>query len=229
VGSATDRLLPASRRGIITGNSVHKLASVLGLGNVDEMYRRLVSTWPDPDRIVHGAHEPDLPWQAMKAELPNPAERMMLFDLLGYLPDDILAKVDRASMGTSLEVRAPLLDHRVVEFAWRLPVDQKIRDGVGKWILRRVLERHVPRSLFERPKHGFGIPIDAWLRGPLREWAEDLLSQQRLEREGFLDPTPVRSALREHLQGKKNHQYRLWTVLMFESWLEQRQTVGRPR
>jgi len=152
---------------------------------------------------------------------------MMLFDLLGYLPDDILAKVDRASMGTSLEVRAPLLDHRVVEFAWRLPINQKIRGGVGKWLLRRILEHHVPRALFERPKHGFGVPIDAWLRGPLREWAEDLLSEQRLQREGFLDPAPVRSALREHLQGRRNYQYKLWTVLMFQSWLDQQRSVGR--
>ena len=220
VGSATDRLLPATRHGLITGNSVHKVASVLALGNVDEMYARLVSTWPDPERIVRGAHELELPWQASKVRLREPAERMMLFDLLGYLPDDILVKVDRASMGTSLEVRAPLLDHRVVEFAWRLPLEQKIRAGVGKWILRRVLERHVPRSLFERPKHGFGIPIDAWLRGPLRDWAVDMLSEERLRREGFLDPAPVQSALRQHLQGRRNNQYQLWTVLMFQSWLD---------
>jgi asparagine synthase (glutamine-hydrolysing) len=130
-------------------------------------------------------------------------------------------------MGTSLEVRAPLLDHRVVEFAWRLPINQKIRGGVSKWLLRRVLERHVPRELFERPKHGFGVPIDSWLRGPLRDWVEDLLSEQRLQREGFLDPAPVRAALQEHLQGRRNNQYQLWTVLMFQSWLDQQQSVGR--
>jgi asparagine synthase (glutamine-hydrolysing) len=164
----------------------------------------------------------------VKASLPDPAERMMLFDLLGYLPDDILAKVDRASMGNSLEVRAPLLDHRVVEFAWRLPLRQKIRGGESKWLLRRVLERHVPRPLFERPKAGFGVPIDAWLRGPLREWAEDLLSEERLAREGFFDPAPVRSALVEHLHGTRNRQYQLWTVLMFESWLDRQRDLGRP-
>jgi asparagine synthase (glutamine-hydrolysing) len=226
-GAVADRFLPVTRRGIITGNSVHKLATVLDLGSIDEMYTRLVSTWPDPARLVRGGHEPELPWRALTASLAHPAERMMLFDLLGYLPDDILAKVDRASMGTSLEVRAPLLDHRVVEFAWRLPINQKIRGGVGKWLLRRVLEHHVPRALFERPKHGFGIPIDGWLRGPLREWAEDLLSEQRLQREGFLDPAPIRSALREHLQGRKNNQYQLWTVLMFQSWLDQQYGAGR--
>lgn len=228
-GAAADRLLPATRRGLISGNSVHKLATVLELGSVDEMYARLVSTWPDPGRLVRGGHEPELPWRAVKANLPDPAHRMMLFDLLGYLPDDILAKVDRASMGASLEVRAPLLDHRVVEFAWRLPLCQKIRGGESKWLLRRLLERHVPRSLVDRPKHGFGIPIDAWLRGPLRQWAEDLLSEQRLEREGFFDPAPVRSALRVHLQGRKNRQYELWAVLMFQSWLDQQQSVGHVR
>jgi asparagine synthase (glutamine-hydrolysing) len=228
-GAAADRLLPATRRGLISGDSVHKLATVLELGSVDEMYTRLVSTWPDPGRLVRGGHEPELPWRAVKANLPDPAHRMMLFDLLGYLPDDILAKVDRASMGASLEVRAPLLDHRVVEFAWRLPLRQKIRGGESKWLLRRLLERHVPRSLVDRPKHGFGIPIDAWLRGPLRQWAEDLLSEQRLEREGFFDPAPVRSAMREHLQGRKNRQYELWAVLMFQSWLDQQQSVGHLR
>jgi asparagine synthase (glutamine-hydrolysing) len=226
-GAAIDRLLPARRRGLISGNRVQKLATVLDLGSIDEMYARLVSTWPDPGRLVLGGNEPEVPWRAVRADLPRPADRMMLFDLLGYLPDDILTKVDRASMGTSLEVRAPFLDHRVVEFAWRLPLRQKIRGGVSKWLLRQVLERHVPQSLIERPKHGFGVPIDAWLRGPLHEWAEDLLSEERLGREGFLDPAPVRSALREHLQGKRNRQHELWTVLMFESWLDQQHGAGR--
>jgi asparagine synthase (glutamine-hydrolysing) len=206
---------------------VQKLATVLDLGSVDEMYTRLVSTWPQPGRVVRGGHEPELPWRAVKAIPPDPADRMMLFDLLGYLPDDILAKVDRASMGTSLEVRAPFLDHRVVEFAWRLPLRQKIRGGVGKWLVRRVLERHVPRSLFERPKHGFGVPIDAWLRGPLRDWAEDLLAEEKLVREGFFDPDVVRAALREHQQGKRNRHHELWAVLMFESWLDQQHRVER--
>ncbi len=228
VGAAADRLLPATRRGIITGNRVHKLAAVLDLSGVDEMYTRLVSTWPEPAGLVLGGREPELPWVALDPGLAHPAERMMLLDLLGYLPDDILTKVDRASMGASLEVRAPFLDHRVVEFAWRLPLSQKIRGGVSKLLLRRVLERHVPRSLFERQKHGFGVPIDAWLRGPLLEWAEDLLSEEKLAREGFFDPAPVRAALREHVEGKRNRQYQLWTVLMFQSWLDQQAGAGRP-
>ena len=165
---------------------MHKLASILGVGSVDDMYTRLVSTWPQPSRLVIEGREPALPWQDWPVGLAEPAHRMMLIDLLSYLPDDILVKVDRASMGASLEARAPLLDHRLVEFCWRLPLDQKIRKGEGKWLLRRVLERHVPRTLFERPKHGFGIPIDSWLRGPLRNWAQDLLSEERLDAKGSL-------------------------------------------
>ena len=209
--------------GAYTRSGAHELAQ-----SVDEMYTRLVSTWSEPERLVRGGREPQLPWQAVKANLQVPADRMMLFDLLGYLPDDILTKVDRASMGNSLEVRAPLLDHRVVEFAWRLPLRQKIRGGESKWLLRRVLERHVPRPLFERPKAGFGVPIDTWLRGPLREWAEDQLSEERLVREGFFDPAQVRSALTEHLNGTRNRQYQLWSVLMFESWLDLHSGSERP-
>jgi len=151
----------------------------------------------------------------------------MLLDQLGYLPDDILAKVDRASMGVSLEARAPFLDHRVVELAWRLPLEQKIRGGEGKWIIRRILEKHLPRALFDRPKQGFAIPIDAWLRGPLRPWAEDLLAPDRLRREGYLEPGPVQDALREHLSGRRNRQYELWSVLVFQSWLAE-QERGSP-
>jgi asparagine synthase (glutamine-hydrolysing) len=228
VGAASDQLLPASRRGAITGNRVHKLASVIKLGGVDDMYARLVSTWPRPSALMRQGHELMVPWDAIDADHHEPAHRMMLLDLIGYLPDDILTKVDRASMGTSLEVRAPFLDHRVVEFAWRLPLRQKIRGGESKWLVRRVLDRHVPRSLIERRKQGFGVPIDAWLRGPLRDWAQDLLAEEKIRREGFLDPVPVQAALRQHLDGSRNHQYQLWTVLMFEAWLDHVRGVGQP-
>jgi asparagine synthase (glutamine-hydrolysing) len=176
-----------------------------------------VSTWEDPEQLVIGGQEVQNTDHVSNAL--TGANRMMLRDLLTYLPDDILAKVDRASMSVGLEVRAPLLDHRVAEFAWSLPLSMKIRGGEGKWLLRRLLDSYVPRNLIERPKRGFGVPIDSWLRGPLRDWAEALLNEDRLQREGFFNPKPIRDAWTTHLSERRNLQHQLWAVLMFQSWL----------
>lgn len=215
-------LLPSRIRQPRPGDKLHKLATLLTIDEPLAMYQRLVSLWHEPERVVSGARERAL-IPELAARLPADLdfiERMMAIDTLHYLPGDILTKVDRASMAVSLETRAPFLDHEVAELAWRLPLALKLRAGEGKWALREVLARYVPRALFERPKMGFGIPIDAWLRGPLREWAEDLLAERRLREGGYFDPTPVREVWQAHLAGGQNLQYLLWGILMFEAWRE---------
>ena len=217
---------PLARRWAGLGDKVHRGAGVMASRTAGELYLRMVSNWEDPASVVLGGREPatvltgDAP---ALAGLSN-VERMMVLDMLTYLPDDILTKVDRAAMGVSLETRVPFLDHRVVEFAWQLPLHYKLRQENGfqttKWALRQVLYRHVPQVLIERPKMGFGVPIDSWLRGPLRDWAEDLLGEQRLRREGYFNPAPIRQKWAEHLSGQRNWQSPLWSVLMFQAWLE---------
>ena len=168
-----------------------------------------------------GAH-PGLPAGRGGHGLLSDVEFMCLMDQLGYLPDDILVKVDRAAMSVGLETRLPLLDHRIVEFAWKTPMHQKIRDGRGKWLLRQVLHRHVPRALVDRPKRGFFVPLGDWLRGPLRAWAHDLLDPALLSRHGLLDAAGTARIWQEHLAGTRNWQYELWDALMFQAWwLEQ--------
>lgn len=212
-------LLPAMARVRVPAEKVQKLADVLAVRKSDDIYDRLRADWPDPEQVVRGDFDRRSP-RPVPPDGAGLTERMMFSDLVSYLPDDILTKVDRASMGVGLEARVPLLDHRVVSFAWRLPMELKIRDGVSKWILRQVLYRRVPRSLIERPKMGFGIPIDRWLRGPLQSWAEELLDAHRLRREGFFRVEPIRRIWREHREGRADHQHRLWNVLSFQAWLQ---------
>lgn len=221
LGRLMGRLLPERHRHFNVGNKLYKLAGVLAATSPASLYRHFVSHWPDPARIVVGATEPPTQVSHPSIHLAGISEQMMALDTVSYLPDDILVKVDRAAMGVSLETRVPLLDHRVVEYAWSLPLSMKIRNGQGKWILRQVLYKYVPKELIERSKRGFSVPIDGWLRGPLREWAENLLDEERLKREGYFQPGPIRQKWIEHLSGRRNWQYHLWDVLMFQAWLEE--------
>jgi len=204
------------------GDKLHKLSQILAMEEPETLYHRLVSHWDDPAAVALGAHEypTGLTDRSAWANLPDLTQRMMFLDTVTYLPDDILVKVDRASMGVSLEGRLPLLDHRVVELAWRLPLSLKIRDGQSKWLLRQILYKYVPPALIERPKMGFGVPIDAWLRGPLMEWAEALLIERRLRAEGFFNSQLIREKWTEHKSGLRNWHYYLWDVLMFQAWLD---------
>jgi asparagine synthase (glutamine-hydrolysing) len=230
VFSLIARTLPANARMQLPGDKLHKLARMLTLPSAEAFYLGLVSQIAEPDAVAtQGGEAPSmLSLSDRWPPLDDFTERMMYLDLVSYLPDDILVKVDRAAMAVSLETRVPLLDHRVVEFAWRLPLAMKIRGRRGKHVLREVLYRHVAPALIERPKMGFGVPIDAWLRGPLREWAQALLDPQRLAREGYLRPEPVREKWGEHLSGRRNWSYWLWTVLMFQAWLEAQKNHAEP-
>ncbi|WP_116472419.1 asparagine synthase (glutamine-hydrolyzing) [Zobellella maritima] len=215
-------VLPGKLRLRTPGDKAHKLAGVLDLNNGEQFFHRLTSHWQDPASVVLGASEPATLLTTPEAwpETDSFEHWMMAMDAQTYMADDILVKVDRAAMATSLETRVPMLDHRVVELAWQMPLHYKIRNGEGKWLLRQVLYRHVPEELIERPKMGFAIPLDDWLRGPLREWAEALLNEQRLAEEGFFNVSAIRQIWHEHISGKYNHATRLWPVLMFQAWLE---------
>jgi len=212
--------LPSALSRLLGSGRIEKLARVLDAVDESELYDRLVAvTWAPAviDKVGLG--------DARAGVVPVPARldasgRAMYRDSVGYLPGDILVKVDRASMAVSLEARAPLLDHRVIEFAWRLPMSAKVRDGAGKWLLREVLRRYVPVAMYERPKHGFNVPIGAWLRGPLREWAGDLLASSRLRHEGLLDVERVEASWADHLSGRRDRATELWAILMFEAWLD---------
>jgi asparagine synthase (glutamine-hydrolysing) len=202
------------------GERIHKLGRILRADSVGDMYRSLLSAWPNPEDLVADHVTGDDHNRGMLEGGPQAhlLDRMMLTDQETYLPDDLLAKLDRASMAVSLEVRAPILDHRVVEFSWRLPPSLKLRDGVGKWVLRQVLYRRVPKAMVERPKMGFSVPIDQWLRGPLRKWADDLLLGDGLRKSGLLDPAPIARGWKELQQGRRATGPAVWAVVMFEAW-----------
>jgi asparagine synthase (glutamine-hydrolysing) len=215
-------LLPAHARQRLPADKLRKLTRLLEARDVDEVYGILLAQWDRPEAALPGATIP-LSWAGREAAglvLPSVAERMIFQDLTSYLSDDILVKVDRASMAASLEARAPLLDHRLVDFVWRLPLSARLRDGRGKWLLRRIVDRHVPPALMDRPKTGFALPIGDWLRGPLRDWAEPLLAPAALESGAGFDAKVVIAAWRRHLSGEAE-ELRLWPVLMFQAWRQQ--------
>jgi asparagine synthase (glutamine-hydrolysing) len=222
VGSAGRR----SRRLRRTCDRLHKAALVLGASNERELYWDVLSHWGRAEQVVRNAGAQAPPPIGTAADPADLDDWMMYQDMVAFLPDDVLVKVDRTSMGVSLEARAPLLDHRVVEFAWRIPFAWKYRDGCGKWLLRQVLYRHVPRALVDRPKMGFDVPIADWLRGELRDWAEALLDAPKLREQGFFDVESVRRKWDDHVAGRRNWQYCLWDVLMFQAWLAQNHPAG---
>jgi asparagine synthase (glutamine-hydrolysing) len=215
------RPVPARVRPRIPAVKAAKIAEILEMDDVGAAYVRLTSHWSHPLDVVRDAHEPAtvLTDRSTWPDFADMTTLMLCLDSITYLPDDVLVKLDRASMAVSLEARVPLLDHRLVELAARLPAELKFRRP-GKWVLRQVLYRHVPRQLVDRPKAGFGVPLGAWLRGPLRPWAEELLDGHRLEQEGYFDPRPIRAAWTEHVSGQRDWEYHLWDVLMFQAWLE---------
>ena len=214
------QLIPRSRRPRILGDKMHKLATVFRQPDQNSIYRRLVGQWEDPTIFLPVESKVNNDVWEIGNHLKDFAERMSFVDMLTYLPDDILTKVDRASMSFSLEVRVPLLDHRLVEFVWTLPKNMKIRGNTAKWLLRQVCYRHVPQKIVDRPKMGFSVPLDTWLRGPLREWSEHLLDKKHLTEHGIFSAEAVNNVWKEFLDGKGNHQHGIWGLLQVQAWLE---------
>ncbi len=222
LGSLARPLLPKRLRHVPFGDKLHKLAEVVAAPGMESLYLTLMSHWKQPEQIVIGGHDPQTSI-TNTADWPRVSDfthRMMHLDMETYLPGDILTKVDRAAMGVSLEGRIPLLDTNLIEFAWKVPYSMKVRNGQGKWLMRETLYRHVPKSMIDRPKRGFGVPLEHWLRSELRDWAEDLLSESRLKREGYFNAAPIRQKWQEHLSGTRNWHFYLWDILMFQAWLQ---------
>lgn len=215
-------ILPAKLRFRAPGDKAHKLAGVLNIDSEQAFYQRVTSCWENPAELVLDAKEPQtlITDPSCWPQTDSFEHAMMAMDAQTYMADDVLVKVERAAMANSLETRVPMLDHRIAELAWRMPLNYKIRNGEGKWLLKQVLFRHVPRELIERPKMGFAIPLDGWLRGPLQAWAEVLLDESKLQQQGFFNVSAVRRVWQEHISGKRDHATRLWSVLMFQAWLE---------
>ncbi|MEK9685387.1 MAG: asparagine synthase (glutamine-hydrolyzing) [Rhodospirillaceae bacterium] len=201
------------------GSKFHKLSRVISSGNFNDLYAGFVNNWDRPEHIMRSEFQDSFPLPSIPGELTL-VEKLMLFDALRYLPDDILTKVDRASMAVSLETRAPFLNHKVVELAWRLPQRMKMNHGQGKWILRQVLKKYLPTEIIDRPKMGFGVPIGSWLKGPLREWAETHLSENKIKIDGFFRAEKVSEVWAQHISGEKNWDHQLWGLLMFQMWYE---------
>ncbi|MCB2225536.1 MAG: asparagine synthase (glutamine-hydrolyzing) [Desulfarculaceae bacterium] len=216
--SAAMPLLPARLRKQNPADNLHRLGAALGAKDGVALYDQLLTLWAKPGELLRGAVSPQ-PYPGPAPALEGLVPRIMLRDAVSYLPDDILAKVDRASMAVSLELRCPLLDHRVFELAWRMPLQWKVGPEGGKLPLKKLLAARLPRELIERPKTGFGVPLAAWLRGPLKGWAEELLAPARLKAEGYLQPEPIAKAWREHSTGRRDWHHHLWVVLMFSAWL----------
>lgn len=216
------RFFPKSLQVRLPADKIAKLAGMVSTASPDELYRRTLAIWPEhlSRSLLRDADNRWMENDSLSLQQGDIIDCMMWKDAVAYLPDDILTKVDRATMAVSLEARLPFLDHRVVEYAWSLPRDLKFREGKGKWVLRRLLSKHIPMALFERPKMGFTVPLDAWLRGPLRDWAEALLDERRLDCEGLFQTRFIRKTWQEHLRGKRNWQHQLWAVLMFQAWAE---------
>ena len=218
------------RNGRAIADHLQRRAAQWRAGTLPEYYHLVGSFWPSPGELVPGAHEPHdaasrpEDWPARASDIAH----MMYVDTRLYMPDDVLVKVDRAAMAVALETRVPLLDHRVAEAAWRIPLEVHLRDGRGKWVLRQLLERYVPRTLFERPKMGFGVPIGRWLRHELADWAGDLIAPARLKREGYFAPALIERCWRQHRAGAANWPTQLWIVLMFQAWLEASSQARRP-
>ncbi|MBX2824019.1 MAG: asparagine synthase (glutamine-hydrolyzing) [Gammaproteobacteria bacterium] len=218
------RFLPRSLQQSKPGSKLHRIAGLLDAQDAGEVYQRLMNHWQEPHTLVRGS-EPQSTIFDQQQYWPTGADAtslLMYLDGMTYLPDNCLSKTDRASMAVSLEARVPLLDHRVIDFAWQLPLEYKINGGVGKQALRKVLYKHVPQNLFERPKMGFGVPVRDWLRGPLRDWADDLLNADRLRQQGYLNPEPIQEKWQQHRSGKRDWYNQIWSVLMFQAWLDAR-------